>query len=83
MTLEDAMVIAKCISNETSIADAFARYETLRRPRTSHIQRRSRLMGQIGQWQNRCMVEARGIVSEMLPSALFERNLRRTYSYEA
>jgi 2-polyprenyl-6-methoxyphenol hydroxylase-like FAD-dependent oxidoreductase len=82
MALEDALVLAKCISGARSIASAFERYESLRRPRTSHLQRRSRMMGQIGQWDNRMLVAGRKTITSLLPAMLFEYNLRRVYSYE-
>ncbi len=82
MALEDALVLAKCLSNERSIESALQRYETLRRRRTRHIQQRSLLMGHIGQWQNRAVVAGRGVVTSLLPAALFEHNLRRVYAYE-
>lgn len=82
MALEDALVLAKCFSKERSIAAALHCYESLRRGRTGHIQHRSLLMGHVGQWQNRAAVAGRGVVTSLLPAALFERNLRRVYSYE-
>ena len=82
MALEDALAIAKCISSDRSIESALRRYESLRRRRTSLIQQRSLLMGQIGQWQNRAAVSGRRVVTSLLPAALFEHNLRRVYSYE-
>jgi 2-polyprenyl-6-methoxyphenol hydroxylase-like FAD-dependent oxidoreductase len=81
MALEDALAVAKCIASDRSIESALLRYELLRRRRTSHIQQRSLLMGQIGQWQNRAAVSGRHVVTSLLPAALFERNLRRVYSY--
>ncbi len=82
MAIEDAMVLAKCFASGRSVNAALGRYEALRRSRTSHIQQRSRLMGNIGQWENRAIVAGRRAVTRMLPAALFEHNLRRTYSYE-
>jgi 2-polyprenyl-6-methoxyphenol hydroxylase-like FAD-dependent oxidoreductase len=82
MALEDALVLAKCISSEPSIETALGRYERLRQHRTRHIQHRSLWMGHIGQWQNRTVVAGRDAVTRLLPAALFERNLRRVYSYE-
>jgi len=86
MALEDALVLAKCIgkciSNGRPIESALERYESLRRRRTRHIQQRSLLMGQIGQWQNRAAVTGRRVVTSLLPAAWFEHNLRRVYSYE-
>jgi len=83
MALEDALVLAKCISSDQSAEFALRRYESLRRRRTRHIQHRSLLMGQIGQWQNRAAVSGRRVVTGLLPAALFEHNLRRVYSYES
>jgi 2-polyprenyl-6-methoxyphenol hydroxylase-like FAD-dependent oxidoreductase len=82
MALEDALVLAKCVGREPSLMEALRRYEALRFHRTRHIQKRSLLIGQIGQWQNSLFVTGRGIVTRMLPAALIERNLRRVYSYE-
>ena len=82
MALEDALVLAKCIRREATLEAAFRRYESLRRTRTDHIQQRSRLMGFLGQWQNRSLVAGRELVTTLLPAGLFERNLRRVYSYE-
>ena len=82
MALEDAAVLAKCFAKESSAVVALRRYEKLRRQRTRHIQQRSRLMGQIGQWENRVVVAGRRVVTGLLPASLFEYNLRRVYSYE-
>jgi 2-polyprenyl-6-methoxyphenol hydroxylase-like FAD-dependent oxidoreductase len=82
MALEDAAVLAKCFAQETSPERALRRYEALRRQRTRHIQQRSRLMGDIAQWENRAVVAGRRVVTGLLPAKLFELNLRRVYSYE-
>jgi 2-polyprenyl-6-methoxyphenol hydroxylase-like FAD-dependent oxidoreductase len=82
MALEDAAVLAKCFKHETSPEVALRRYESLRRRRTRHIQQRSRLMGEIAQWENRIVVAGRQVVTGLLPARLFEHNLRRVYSYE-
>jgi 2-polyprenyl-6-methoxyphenol hydroxylase-like FAD-dependent oxidoreductase len=82
LALEDAAVLAKCFDQETSPEVALRRYETLRRQRTRHIQQRSRLMGEIAQWENRIFVAGRRVVTGLLPAKLFEHNLRRVYSYE-
>jgi 2-polyprenyl-6-methoxyphenol hydroxylase-like FAD-dependent oxidoreductase len=82
MAIEDAMVLAKSVHASDSLSAAFGDYETRRRSRTSHIQRRSRTMGWLGQWENRALTTGRDIVTQMLPAKLFEHNLRRVYSYE-
>jgi 2-polyprenyl-6-methoxyphenol hydroxylase-like FAD-dependent oxidoreductase len=81
MALEDALVLAQCAAGEDSLEKALRRYEQRRRSRTAHIQQRSLLMGRIGQWQNPLFVAARNIVTSLLPSWPFERNLRSVYSY--
>ena len=81
MALEDALVLAKSFCREATPELALRRYELLRRRRTSHVQQRSLLMGNIGQWENRLIAGGRQIVTSMLPARIFERNLRRIYSY--
>ena len=83
MALEDALVLAKSFAKEASPELALRRYESLRRERTRHVQQRSLLMGQIGQWENRLVAGGRQMVTGMLPAKIFERNLRRVYSYAA
>jgi 2-polyprenyl-6-methoxyphenol hydroxylase-like FAD-dependent oxidoreductase len=83
MALEDALVLARSFRRETSPDLALQRYEATRRERTGHVQRRSLLMGHIGQWENRFIARGRQVVTTMLPARLFERNLRKIYSYAA
>jgi 2-polyprenyl-6-methoxyphenol hydroxylase-like FAD-dependent oxidoreductase len=83
MALEDALVLAKSFAREVTPDLALRRYETLRRHRTRHVQERSLLMGKIGQWENLLVTGGRRIVTRMLPAVIFERNLRRIYSYAA
>ena len=44
---------------------------------------RSLLMGHIGQWENRLITGGREVVTRLLPAKIFQRNLRRVYSYAA
>jgi 2-polyprenyl-6-methoxyphenol hydroxylase-like FAD-dependent oxidoreductase len=83
MALEDALVLANSFAKETSPELALRRYESLRRERTRHVQQRSLLMGNIGQWENRLVAGGRRVVTSILPAKIFERNLRRVYSYAA
>jgi 2-polyprenyl-6-methoxyphenol hydroxylase-like FAD-dependent oxidoreductase len=82
LALEDALVLARCLEKRTSVEAALRRYESLRCNRTSHMQQRARLMGRVGQWENRAFVAARQAVTSLLPASLFEHNLRRVYSYQ-
>jgi 2-polyprenyl-6-methoxyphenol hydroxylase-like FAD-dependent oxidoreductase len=83
LALEDALVLAKSFCKEAAPELALRRYEALRRSRTRHVQQRSLLMGNIGQSENRIVAGGRRMVTSILPARLFERNLRRVYSYAA
>lgn len=83
MAIEDALVLAKSLKAESSPELALRRYEWIRRKRTRHVQQRSLLMGHIGQWENRLITGGREVVTSFLPAKIFERNLRRVYSYAA
>lgn len=83
LALEDALVLTRSLQREPSPEAALRRYESMRRKRTRHVQQRSLLMGHIGQWENRLVTGGREVVTTLLPAKLFERNLRRVYSYAA
>ncbi len=83
MALEDGVALARSLREDPNAPTALGRYEALRRERTGHIQRRSLLMGHIGQWENRAFVSGRHLVTRLLPALPFEFNLRRVYSHEA
>ena len=83
MALEDALVLAKSFAKEASPELALRRYESLRRRRTRHVQQRSLLMGHIGQWENLLIAAGRQVMTGILPAKIFERNLRKVYSYAA
>jgi 2-polyprenyl-6-methoxyphenol hydroxylase-like FAD-dependent oxidoreductase len=82
MALEDALALAKSLSTGASTETALRQYERVRRCRTSHVQRRSLLMGRIGQWENELLVVGRRLVTSILPARWFEQNLRKLYAYE-
>ncbi len=52
MAIEDAAVLARCLSNYSDAAMAFRVYERLRYARTARITNLSRYYGVIGQWEN-------------------------------
>ena len=52
MAIEDAVVLAQCLSRHADHVAALRAYEDRRRARTANIVRASRRMGWVGQWQN-------------------------------
>jgi 2-polyprenyl-6-methoxyphenol hydroxylase-like FAD-dependent oxidoreductase len=81
MALEDALVLAKCLADDSCLQNALRRYEIQRMRRTRGMQQRSRWIGFVGQWQNRFLVTSRDRVTAVLPPRLVELNLRRIYGY--
>ncbi|MCU0238414.1 MAG: FAD-dependent monooxygenase [Pyrinomonadaceae bacterium] len=82
ITIEDALVLTKCLHKESSVESGLSAYEKLRMARTKHIQQRSRLIGAIAQCENNFIIAAREKITKILPASIFEFNLRRTYSYK-
>ena len=72
MAMEDALVLANCLSRGQSVVAGFRLYEAARYPRVRNAIWRSRWLGEVGQWENRAVVLARNIVTRMLPGRIFE-----------
>ncbi len=51
-SIEDAYVLARCLADDTAIANALDRYQKLRRPRVASMVRDSRAFGAFGQLEN-------------------------------
>jgi 2-polyprenyl-6-methoxyphenol hydroxylase-like FAD-dependent oxidoreductase len=71
------------MNREPCLRTALRDYESLRHQRTRRIQKRSRLIDRIGQWQNPLFVTGRRVVTSLLSPKLIEHNLRRIYAYES
>jgi 2-polyprenyl-6-methoxyphenol hydroxylase-like FAD-dependent oxidoreductase len=52
MAIEDAVMLARCLSKWRDPADAFRVYQQMRYARTASVTRISRYAGTIGQWKN-------------------------------
>ena len=50
--IEDAVVLARCLSAERDPVSALVTYQTLRAPRTRRVVETALRMGQLGQWKN-------------------------------
>jgi 2-polyprenyl-6-methoxyphenol hydroxylase-like FAD-dependent oxidoreductase len=72
MALEDAFVLATCLSSHNTVAEGFRRYEALRFPHARSAVLRSRWLGQVGQWESRMAVSLRNAITRLLPAQLFE-----------
>lgn len=75
MAIEDAWVLAEELASAESVSEALARYESLRRPRVSGVQRRSRALGRMAQWSARPSCAARNLLTRLTPASVAQRAL--------
>jgi len=80
--LEDAVVLARCLSGSPDTASALADYETQRIPRANWFVNQSRQVGTIGQWQHPIAVTLRNALIKLLSPRMQERQLERIVRYE-
>lgn len=72
MAMEDALVLANCLSRRQNVVAGFRLYETTRYPRVRNAIWRSRWLGNVGQWENSTVVSVRNAVTRVLPGRMFE-----------
>ncbi len=83
MAIEDAVVLARCLSSRSHPAEAFRLYERLRYARTARITNASRYYGVMGQWKNPGAVWFRTTLFRLLGSGkLAARNYVKIVSYD-
>ena len=80
MAIEDAASLARCLSADSSSTEALLRYEEVRKPRTSKIQRVSRLNARIFHLRGR----SAGVRNHLLPLVTRATRLAdELYAYDA
>jgi 2-polyprenyl-6-methoxyphenol hydroxylase-like FAD-dependent oxidoreductase len=79
--LEDAVVLADCLEGAADLGAALRVYEQRRIVRTSQIVRRSRLVGQVGQWQNPLACALRNMLTQYLLARGQDRQLDQVIGY--
>lgn len=75
MAIEDAVVLANCISGNDDVQNAFRRYERLRIERTTRIVNSSYTLGKIGQWGNPLLVTLRNSAMRFTPQRVSDKQL--------
>ncbi len=75
MAIEDAWVLAERLASASSVPEALATYEALRRPRVTWIQRRSRSLGRIAQLGARPLCALRNSLARMAPAGAAQKAL--------
>src|SRR5438105_3398959 len=83
MAIEDALVLAQCLTRKGEMQARLRKYESLRFKRTEYITRESRRAGRIGQMENVLAVALRSVWLKALPSFLVDMIHRSYYAFEA
>jgi 2-polyprenyl-6-methoxyphenol hydroxylase-like FAD-dependent oxidoreductase len=81
--VEDAVVLARCLTSEADVHAALARYQALRIPRANGFVRQARQLGQIGQWENPLACWVRDRLFKSVPDSSVRKNLRRLLTFDA
>jgi 2-polyprenyl-6-methoxyphenol hydroxylase-like FAD-dependent oxidoreductase len=83
MAIEDALVLAQCLTRKEEMQSRLRKYESLRFKRTAYITRESRRAGRIGQMENALAVALRSVWLKALPTFLVDMIHRSYYAFEA
>lgn len=79
MAVEDAAVLAQCLTEPADIPAAFRRFEQRRRPRTTRIITTSRQLGQVGQLESPLLSKLRNTIMQLLPPAVSRSQMAWLY----
>ena len=79
--IEDAAVLAKCLSADSDVAAALHAYEAWRAACAGRIVSMARLMGAVGQWRNPAACWLRDAALRLLPTPLRARQLEWIMDY--
>ncbi len=82
MAIEDAVVLARSLSQEKDLASALNRYEAERKPRTTWIMKQSKAVGRIAQLDNRFLCTLRDFMLTVVPDKVMSRQLNKAINYE-
>jgi 2-polyprenyl-6-methoxyphenol hydroxylase-like FAD-dependent oxidoreductase len=80
--MEDGVVLAKCLAAEEDTVAALRAYEAKRIPRTAPIVRRSRMIGELGQWKNPLACRVRNQIQRVVFPTVAFREFKQTVAYE-
>jgi FAD-dependent urate hydroxylase len=82
MAIEDAVVLARYLSQESDLAAALQHYETERMPRTTWIMDQSRFVGRVAQIETPLLYTLRNIIMAVIPERVMRRQLETAINFE-
>jgi len=80
--IEDAVVLAKCVGEESDPASALRHYEAHRTRRVATIVQRSRRLGRVAQLKNPLLCQLRDAVLKTTPDRMLLRQAEGIVAYE-
>jgi 2-polyprenyl-6-methoxyphenol hydroxylase-like FAD-dependent oxidoreductase len=83
LSIEDALVLARCFEKYGASEVALRTYERLRHSRTAMLTRTSRLYGSVGQWENVWARALRRTSLTLVPELLAQRLMQIVFDYDA
>ncbi|HEV3050675.1 MAG TPA: FAD-dependent monooxygenase [Longimicrobium sp.] len=83
MAIEDAAVLARCLTETEDVAAALRTFERRRYRRTAWITRESLRYGQIAQWQHAAAVRVREMIFRATPAAVARSTFGRMIAFDA
>jgi 2-polyprenyl-6-methoxyphenol hydroxylase-like FAD-dependent oxidoreductase len=80
--IEDAVVLAKCLSEESDPVSALRHYEAHRTQRVAAIVQRSRRLGRVAQLKNPLLCQLRDVLLKPTPDRMLLRQAEEVVAYE-
>ncbi len=77
MAIEDAVVLAANLTNRSNIEKSLERFQAARWPRTRSIQKKSNLLGKIGQLHNPHLCRLRNYCWQRIPDRWIQNDLKK------
>lgn len=82
MAIEDATVVANCLSSHVDIPEAFQVFEQKRKKRTQRIVNQSYQLGKLAQLENGILQGVRNTLFRMIPASVNEKQIKYLYDVE-
>jgi len=80
--IEDAVVLANCLKNNSSVEEAFRRFEEKRLKRTHFIVNQSWKLGKMAQWENPFAIGLRNFIFSSMPASVTNKQIKNIYDFK-
>src|SRR5262249_38702354 len=82
MAIESGVVLARSLTQERSLEDAFRRYAAERKPRAAWITKQSWNLGRFAQWENPVACAFRDFLVCVTPPGLMRKTFEKAAGYQ-